>query len=72
MLRFAALSALGYAGYLLLRARNEAAVAKRSRFSRANAVAGGPLSEFATLQARPDLPPVDYPFGPGSGAATAS
>lgn len=62
MIKLVALGAAGLLGYRFVRSRIDAAAAQRARFARHNAVAGGPLSENASLQSRPDVPPAVDPF----------
>lgn len=52
LIRLAALGALGYVGYRYLRERPE-----RTENDGEIALAGGPLSEQATIQDSPDLTP---------------
>jgi hypothetical protein len=65
MLRLIVLGALGYLGYKYLGSTRAAMPGARE-----TAVAGGPLSEHAALQADPDQPPLDNPFGAATRAAS--
>jgi hypothetical protein len=56
MLKLVVLGALGYLGYKYLGSERAG-----NALDRASAVAGGPLSKYATLQKDPDQPPLADP-----------
>jgi hypothetical protein len=59
VLRLLGLGLLGYIGYRFV--RDQQSTSLRPAGS-ANAVAGGPLGEHASLQSDPDVPPADDPY----------